>query len=323
MIFKKNNKTSQPVEKINKVYENEKKMADLSAELLVIASSLGTSDVNLTQISEHLLNYAQKLSDLSTSNLAIIQETSAGMSQVSSSLDVAAPLLNQISENSNQLLTQNLDSQTLLDAVIALKNEVVSDTQETNNRMNQLAELAGEVDKIVESVQNIANQTNLLALNAAIEAARAGEHGRSFAVVADEVRKLADDTKENLGGMKNFVENIRTAAQEGTDSMQSTLYSTNQMDSKLSKVAENIQQNAEQLNSVVTDIASINVSVQNVKNAASDINKSLAHSGENAQVLAKMATDIHQDVATSAEYIKQLSEINSQLSNVSDNLTAK
>lgn len=323
MIFKKNNKTSQPVEKINKVYENEKKMADLSAELLVIASSLGTSDVNLTQISEHLLNYAQKLSDLSTSNLAIIQETSAGMSQVSSSLDVAAPLLNQISENSNQLLTQNLDSQTLLDAVIALKNEVVSDTQETNNRMNQLAELAGEVDKIVESVQNIANQTNLLALNAAIEAARAGEHGRSFAVVADEVRKLADDTKENLGGMKNFVENIRTAAQEGTDSMQSTLYSTNQMDSKLSKVAENIQQNAEQLNSVVTDIASINVSVQNVKNAASDINKSLAHSGENAQVLAKMATDIHQDVATSAGYIKQLSEINSQLSNVSDNLTAK
>ncbi|MCM1569691.1 MAG: methyl-accepting chemotaxis protein [Roseburia sp.] len=321
MRFGKKKENTEKSIDMTQIYENEEKMAAAAKDLMNIAASLDASDKNLSQISENLSAYAGELAELSNSNLEIIQASSASMNQVSSSMDTTVSMLQQISEGSNNLLEQNQESQTLLDAVIALKNEVVSDTQETNIKINQLAELAIEVDKIVESVQNIANQTNLLALNAAIEAARAGEHGRGFAVVADEVRQLADDTKENLNGMKSFVQNIRTAAQEGTECMQSTLYSTSQMDSKMSQVADNIGQNVTQLNEVVSEINNINTVIQDVKDVASQINSSLEHSDENAKALAEMAKNIHDDTVSSVEYIRQVSSITEQLSTVSASIT--
>lgn len=321
MRFGKKEKTIDKDMNMTLVYKNEEKMAALAKELMAVAASLDSSDQNLSRISENLSACAGELAELSNSNLEIIQASVTSMRQMSSSMDCAFSMLQQISEGSNNLLDQNQDSQTLLDAVIALKNEVVSDTQDTNTKINELAELAVEVDKIVESVQNIANQTNLLALNAAIEAARAGEHGRGFAVVADEVRQLADDTKENLNGMKSFVQNIRTAAQEGTECMQSTLYSTSQMESKMSQVVDNINQNVTQLNEVVSEINQINTAIQDVKAAASQINSSLAHSDENAKALAEMAKNLHDNTSSGAEYIKQVSLISTQLSDVSASIT--
>lgn len=321
MRFGKKEKTIDKDMNMTLVYKNEEKMAALAKELMAVAASLDSSDQNLSRISENLSACAGELAELSNSNLEIIQASVANMSQMSSSMECAFSMLQQISEGSNSLLDQNMESQTLLDAVIALKNEVVSDTQDTNTKINQLAELAVEVDKIVESVQNIANQTNLLALNAAIEAARAGEHGRGFAVVADEVRQLADDTKENLNGMKSFVQNIRTAAQEGTECMQSTLYSTSQMESKMSQVVDNINQNVTQLNEVVSEISQIDTAIQDVKAAASQINSSLAHSDENAKALAEMAKNLHDNTSSGAEYIKQVSLISTQLSDVSASIT--
>lgn len=317
---KKKEKTEKNMD-MTLVYKNEEKMAAVAKELMAVVASLDSSDQNLSRISENLSACAGELAELSNSNLEIIQASVTSMRQMSSSMDCAFSMLQQISEGSNNLLDQNQDSQTLLDAVIALKNEVVSDTQDTNTKINELAELAVEVDKIVESVQNIANQTNLLALNAAIEAARAGEHGRGFAVVADEVRQLADDTKENLNGMKSFVQNIRTAAQEGTECMQSTLYSTSQMESKMSQVVDNISQNVLQLNEVVSEISQIDTAIQDVRAAASQINSSLEHSDENAKALAEMAKNLHDDTASGAEYIKQVSLISTQLSDVSASIT--
>lgn len=321
MRFGKKEKTIDKDMNMTLVYKNEEKMAAVAKELMAVATSLDSSDQNLSRISENLSACAGELAELSNSNLEIIQASVTSMRQMSSSMDCAFSMLQQISEGSNNLLDQNQDSQTLLDAVIALKNEVVSDTQDTNTKINELAELAVEVDKIVESVQNIANQTNLLALNAAIEAARAGEHGRGFAVVADEVRQLADDTKENLNGMKSFVQNIRTAAQEGTECMQSTLYSTSQMESKMSQVVDNISQNVLQLNEVVSEISQIDTAIQDVKAAASQINSSLAHSDENAKALAEMAKNLHDNTSSGAEYIKQVSLISTQLSDVSASIT--
>ncbi|MGN1145526.1 MAG: methyl-accepting chemotaxis protein, partial [Acetatifactor sp.] len=262
MKLSKKNTTAIKDLEFQKLYENEKRMADTAKELLSAVTSLSSFDVSLAHISEKLMDYAGNLADLSTSNLAIIEETTASMSQTNETIDSVSGILNEISQESSKLLEQNQDGQSLLIEVGRLKDEVVANTNDTNVKINQLAELAVKIDQIVESVQGLANQTNLLALNAAIEAARAGEHGRGFAVVAEEVRKLADDTKESLSGMGSFVQRIRAAAMEGTESMQHTIASTNEMNSKMAQVTDTITENVTQLTRVVSDISNINVSIQ-------------------------------------------------------------
>lgn len=315
-LSKKNTTTIANNAEFQRLYENEKRMADSAKALLDTVASLSSFDVNLAHISQDLMNCAGNLADLSTSNLAIIEETTASMNQANESIDSVSSILNDISQESNTLLAENQNGQDLLVEVVRLKDEVISDTNDTNVKINQLAELAVEIDKIVESVQGIASQTNLLALNAAIEAARAGEHGRGFAVVAEEVRKLADDTKENLSGMGNFVQRIRAAAMEGTESMQRTIESTNQMNSKMALVTDTIEENVAQLTKVVSDINNINTSLQNVKNATQDIRSAMESSSENAEALAEMSKNIHEDSAQSVAFTKTISDIDDKLSDI-------
>lgn len=317
--------TRHPVHKklgviFEKLWKNEERMAVSAKEVLKIASSLSSFDVGMSHISNQLKNFAEEMSVLSQSNLAIVEETTATMNNVTNTIDTTAGTLANLAEESNILARKNNQSKVLLEEVGQLKTEVISDTQSMSEKIEQLVELTTEIGKIVESVQAIAAQTNLLALNAAIEAARAGEHGRGFSVVAEEVRQLSDDTKQNLDGMKSFVEKIYSAAREGKESVERALDSTNEMSGKIDAVAGTVGSNIDMLETVIDSVQEVHNSMQDIKISAVEINKAMEISTADTEKLSNMTQGIHKDAEESVYYAKGIGEIDDNLSGVVNKL---
>lgn len=299
-----------------KLLDNEAKMSASAKKILDIVSSISNFDVGMSHISYQLMDFAEEMATLSESNVAIVQQTTAGMNEVGQSIDMTSETLGNLSDESEILTQKNDESISLLEEVQKLKDDVLEDTSIMSSKIQQLVDLATEVSRIVDSVQDIAEQTNLLALNAAIEAARAGEHGRGFAVVADETRKLADDTKENLEGMREFVNNIHIAASEGMESLKSTLTSTEQISDKIELVSSTVGENVHMLRGVITDVDSINSHMEGIKLSSDEINQAMEASSSDAERLSYMTQTIHEDASKSVEFAKQISEVDEALSDI-------
>lgn len=305
-----------------KLLANEQEMSVIAKDILNIVSSLSSFDVGMSHISYQLTDFASEMATLSESNLAIVQQTTASMSEVKNSIDTTATTLESLATESETLALKNDDSINLLKDVQNLKEDVLKNTTIMNEKIQQLAQLATEVGKIVNSVQSIAEQTNLLALNATIEAARAGENGRGFAVVATEIRKLADDTKENLEGMEQFVGHIHTAAEESIKSLDSTLLSTNQMSDKIVTVYDTVTVNVDMLKHVISDVEDIHVSMNGIKRSADEIDQAMESSSSDAEMLSHMTLKIHDEATQSVEYANRISVIDDELSDIASKMFA-
>lgn len=313
---------SRVIQIFEQLMANEERMSKAAKEVMNIASSISSFDVEMGYISRQLMEFAKEMATLSQSNLAIVEETTATMNQVTETIDKTAQVLQDLSDNSKKLAEKNDGSREFLFQVSGLKEDVIKDTEIMGEKITQLVDLAVEVNKIVDSVQGIASQTNLLALNAAIEAARAGEHGKGFSVVADEVRELADDTRQNLDGMRVFVNNINQAAREGQESIVRTMDSTEQMSGKIDLVSETMSANIDMLKDVVIRIGEIDESMQGIKCAAGDITQAMESSSQNAQTLSDMTQNLHEDAVKSVTYAENISSIDDRLSEVTNHMYA-
>ncbi|MGC7870496.1 methyl-accepting chemotaxis protein [Desulfosporosinus sp. SYSU MS00001] len=299
-----------------RLFENEKQMGASTKELLSITASLSSFDVDMSHISSKLIDFAKEMSVLSESNLAVVEETNAGMSEVNNTVQNTSETLSQLSEASAQLVKGNQNSLQELKEVNQLKEEVMVDAGIMSEKVDQLVDMANKVNEIVYGVGEIAEQTNLLALNASIEAARAGENGRGFAVVAEEIRKLADNTKQSLEGMKNFMASIQKAAQEGKQSMDNTISLTEKMSHKIEVITGTMEQDVSMLQTTITDVQLISEAMDGIRTSTQEINQAMDVSSREAEKLTQMTQVIHQDAMISADYAKKISQIDEQLSNI-------
>lgn len=291
-----------------------------TSELVRTTSTLSNFDVQIHHVSGVLTEYTEEMRNVSESNLAVIEETTARMNNVNGTVTEATGYLDGVTETAATLAEKNTASKELLDEVENLKENVLKDSKGMSQDIEQLVKLAAEIDRIVESVQGIASQTNLLALNAAIEAARAGEHGKGFAVVAEEVRQLADDTKQNLEGMRAFVDQIQNAAAKSRDSLQTSMDSIENMGDKIGQVHTTIAENVDLLQDVVEDVVKINRSMHGINEATTEIEQAMEENSREAEKLTRIAQDIGQSAESNIECANEVNRIDKLLSEVSKHL---
>lgn len=310
------------IRQMEQLVSNEIRMSNAAKKLMAVTSGVSSFDVGMTYISDELMSFAQELEELSESNLAIIEETTASMNEVNQTVETTAEVLNNLNNDAENLVQQNADSKNILNEVQVLKDNVAQDTSVMGEKITQLVQLTTEIEKIVESVQAIASQTNLLALNASIEAARAGEQGKGFAVVAEEVRVLADNTRDNLSGMRDFVAEINKAAEEGKESLGRAVISTGKMGEKIVAVSSSINSNIEKLNNIVSDVGDINKSMEHIRDSSNEVNEAMESNSLDAQRLSERTLSVSNAADESVKYAKQIAAMDDQLSSITEAMFA-
>ena len=161
----------------------------------IIGQLRGTSTALRTATGE-ILSCANDLSEHTTKQASAIEQTSAAMEQLASTVvDNAAK-----AETASQMAGGVSRSAEEGGAVMA----------KASAAMERITQSSVKISNIVGLIDDIAFQTNLLALNASVEAARAGDAGKGFAVVAVEVRRLAQSAANASAEIKVLIEQSAT-----------------------------------------------------------------------------------------------------------------
>jgi len=168
-----------------------------------IVSGLNNASQSLRTATSEILSGANDLSQRTTRQAATIEETSAAVEQLATT----------VSENAKRAATASDKARNL--AEDATRGGAVM--HDATHAMSAIEASSAKISNIIGLIDDIAFQTNLLALNASVEAARAGDAGKGFAVVAVEVRRLAQSAAQASADVKALIETsageVRTGAQ--------------------------------------------------------------------------------------------------------------
>ena len=283
-------------------------------DILQISGELSTFNIDVSHMATNLSDVTDKLAHISQSNLSVVEETTATMTQVMDSVGYTSDRLNRLSEESTVLTEKNNESLQLLEEIKQLKEGVMQNTRQMSDEIMSLMSQVQEIEGIVESVQEIAVQTNLLALNAAIEAARAGEQGRGFAVVANEVGSLAENTQNKLNTMKEFVKKVYEASHQGQKSTERAVESTQQMSEKIDTVFSAMGTNLDMLDKITENVSAINEYMQKMQFATEEVNAAMEQCGRGAEEITDMSVAV-------GELAKNTVTITNNIDQIDDSLT--
>ncbi len=247
-------------------------------KLSEIVGQLKTTSRALKLATSEILSGANDLSERTTKQAATIEETSAAMEQLATTVIQNAQRASEASKVAGTVTRTAEDG-----------GQVMG---EANLAMERITASSGKISNIIGLIDDIAFQTNLLALNASVEAARAGEAGKGFAVVAVEVRRLAQSAAQASAEVKMLIEQSGTevnagsklvaeAAQKLSDMLQSARSSSELMDG----IARESREQASSIEEVNTAVRQLDESTQHNAALVEEINAAIEQTESQATEL--------------------------------------
>lgn len=315
-------------------------------EMQGMTNSLHDIVSKIRSTSTIMANNSDKLDETSNQTLAANEEISRAIQDVAEGSTNMAATITDINTN---LLSMSEKAQVVDESVINIK-EQTKNVQGSSQSMNQkLCEMQKASDKMAEGItaisdkikkvndvvdrvteiisviEGISGQTNLLSLNASIEAARAGDAGRGFAVVAEEIRVLSDNTKNELGNIKNITAELVSECYECMQTSEEVVSDNQNQKTEINSVINEFDILNEQINMTAEKAENIRIQMEQIVKINGDITDSSTSltdvSSANAAATEEMTANIEElnammtGVANMAEQMqKQSLELNEILS---------
>lgn len=311
-----NPKNQELLDRFEAMLEREQSDSEHTIGLIKSEAALSEFDVNMSFIAEDMGELSMELTGYSTSNMAIVQETTAGMDEVGEAISNSTEILEDLSEKSNSLATMTEQNSQELSEMADIGDVVIANTDNMGQKIDALREVPKSVEEIVGAVGSIADQTNLLALNASIEAARAGDAGRGFAVVAEEIRNLAEDTQTKLVEMQEVTGIIHTATDDVTESVEVTRSSMGEMRAKISEVNHSFEGNLRDLELTMNGVMDISSMMEEVNASTVEVNQAMVAISEDAENMNLMVDRVYESAYQVMLQSQRISEIDQELTEV-------
>lgn len=233
----------------------------------------------LSETVSDISHITDDLSHQSTANAATLEQSSATIEVLSTSVSATANRTRVADENSASARTEAELSTPIMQQTIAA--------------MDQLEENSGQIVQVLDLIDSIAFQTSLLALNAGVEAARAGQAGKGFAVVATEIRGLANKAADAASDSRAMV----TASEE---SVQQAVALVRSAGDRLLRIAQ-------QVGEVSHEIAEISVSAEEQAANLAEFNESLTELDRSTHNSTSLVEEARGSIETLNARVRRLS----------------
>ncbi|WP_291421597.1 methyl-accepting chemotaxis protein [Devosia sp.] len=249
----------------------------VAEKLTDIVTQFRTTSGALKAATGEILSGANDLSERTTRQAATIEETSAAMEQLATTVMGNAARARDASAKAAQV------TDTAEQGGLAM--------QDATHAMERITQSSAKISNIIGMIDDIAFQTNLLALNASVEAARAGDAGKGFAVVAVEVRRLAQSAAQASAEVKVLIEQSAGEVASGSRLVEEAA-------NRLASVLGAIRDNTVSLEAIARDSRDQAGAIEEISTAVRQMDEMTQH---NAALVEETNAAIEQTEAQASE----------------------